>query len=172
MKVRNETIRLLQRNDVEAYRKLRLLALQESPYSFGSTFEEEVSLTEEEMTQRLGDGENNWVMGAFAEDGPLVGMVGFFRQQKERTRHKGEVWGMYIHPEARGAGLGRKLMKALLAYARTLEGLEQIQLAAVAGNEGAYRLYTALGFQSYGKEPRAAKINGEYQDDVMMVRFL
>jgi RimJ/RimL family protein N-acetyltransferase len=62
-------------------------------------------------------------------------------------------------------------MQEIVRRARDVEGVEHITLVASA-NFPAQRLYTAMGFQSYGIEPRSLKIGAEYVDDVLMVLFL
>ena len=102
----------------------------------------------------------------------LIGMVGFRRERRERVRHKGGIWGMYITAEAQGQGLGRELMREAIAIASAMPGLEQINLGVISGNESARGLYLSLGFESYGLERRAIVIDGEYHDDEVMQLFL
>ena len=45
-----------------------------------------------------------------------------------KIQHRGQVWGVYVTDRARGAGIGRMLMAALLARAATIDGIEQIML--------------------------------------------
>ena len=105
------------------------------------------------------------------EDGQIIGSAGFFRRPNNKERHKGHIWGVYVRPEWRGKGIGSALMKEIIRRAREMEGLEQITLVASA-NLPAQRLYTALGFESYGIEPHSLKIGDEYVDDILMVLFL
>ena len=63
------------------------------------------------------------------------------------------------------------LMGEIVQRARKMEGMEQITLVASA-DLPAQRLYRALGFESYGLEPRSLKIGNDYVDDVLMVLFL
>jgi len=57
---------------------------------------------------------------------------------------------MYVRPDARGTGIGRRLVEAVLDLAR--QRVELIQLAVVQDNEQARRLYASLGFLEYGLE--------------------
>ena len=87
-----------------------------------------------------------------------------------KRAHKGHLWGMYVRPAARGTGLARQLVEAVLEYAR--ERVELVQLSVIAGNVAAQRLYGALGFVAYGLEERALKVDGRYFDEVHMARVL
>ena len=98
----------------------------------------------------------------------LVGIAGFEIQQGQKRAHKGELWGMYVRPDARGTGIGRRLVEAVLDLAR--QRVELIQLAK--DNEQARRLYASLGFLEYGLEKNALKQDGRCYDDVQMAKDL
>ena len=76
------------------------------------------------------------------------------------------LWGMYVRPEYRAAGIGRKLVEAIIEHAR--RHVELLQLFVIADNMPARRLYANLGFIEYGIERHATKYHGEYHDDVLM----
>jgi ribosomal protein S18 acetylase RimI-like enzyme len=157
-------IRILTADDAAAYQALRLRGLRESPEAFGSTWEAEAPLPLEEIAGRLarGAGRENVVFGAFDDGGQLVGLAGLGRQTHTKARHLAGVWGMYVAPEARGRGVGRALMDALITHARTLPGLERLTLGVVPENAPARALYQALGFTTYGIEPQAYHLDGQY----------
>jgi ribosomal protein S18 acetylase RimI-like enzyme len=79
---------------------------------------------------------------------------------------------MYVAPEVRGRGLGRMLLEAAIAQARATPGIEQLMLAVNATNVPARNLYLAMGFEPFGREPRALKIDGHYFDEDYMALFL
>ena len=87
-------------------------------------------------------------------------------QPKPKHRHKGMLWGMYIRPSHRAAGIGRKLVEGIIAHAR--QHVELLQLFVISDNLPARRLYASLGFVEYGIERHATKYHGEYHDDVLM----
>ena len=47
------------------------------------------------------------------------GSPGFMSSPVRSTRHKGTLWGMYVRPQARGAGIGGRLVEAVIEHART-----------------------------------------------------
>lgn len=77
---------------------------------------------------------------------------------------------MYVRAADRNAGLGKRLVAAVLDHARGR--VEMVQLTVVSENVAARRLYHAMGFVECGYEKRALKHGGRYYDDVLMVNFL
>ena len=111
---------------------------------------------------------HDFTLGAYRE-GELVGMVGFFREQREKMRHKGTIWGMFVPSEEQGKGIGRALLTEAVERARLVPGLEQVGLAVVTPNRRARGLYASLGFETYGVEPNALVVDGEHLDEEFMV---
>ena len=95
-----------------------------------------------------------------------MGIAGFRIHEGEKERHKGLLWGMYVRPDARKAGVGRQLVEAVIDHAR--DRVEVMQLSVVSGNEPARRLYASLGFVEYGVEKKSLKQDGHYYDEILM----
>lgn len=161
-------IRFLTPDDAAEWLRLRLEALEGDPAAFSASLEEYRSLSVDEVKKRLWSGADAFVVGAFEGD-RMVGMAGFFRDRGPKSRHKGRVWGVYVTPEARGKGVGRKMMKALLERGMAVDGVEQVLLSVAATQEAAIRLYRSLGFESFGREPRALKIGEQFVDEEYMI---
>lgn len=159
-------IRLLTPADASLYRAIRLEALAAHPEAFSSTFarEQEKPLAWFEERLKMSD-----VFGAFI-DGEIVGVAGFRRQDGPQTMHKADLWGMYVRQSAGRAGVGRRLVDAVIGHAA--KHVEKLQLTVASKNEAALRLYKAAGFVEYGREVKALKQNGRYFDEVLMELFI
>lgn len=160
-------LRPLTEADGEAYREFRLYMLGESPTAFRSDRREAARRPLSHFMARARDEPGNFIIGAFAE-ARLVGSAGGYRDPEPKRRHLATVVGMYVLPDHRGAGLGGRLLEAVLERLRALPGLEYVQLGVTAGNERALRLYERAGFTVYGREPAALKVAGVNHDELLM----
>lgn len=164
-------VRRLTSPDALSLRQLRLDALIETPESFGSSYEEEHTLTLEDIKEWITPSDDGAMLGVFVDEA-LAGMVGVGRQRKLKMRHKAHIWSMYVAPAERGRGLGRLLMQAAIAHARTMRGIRQVQLSVTANNTAAALLYASLGFVEYGREREALCVNGQLYDETLMALAL
>jgi ribosomal protein S18 acetylase RimI-like enzyme len=164
-------IRRLDPADFEAYRALRLRGLAEHPEAFTSSHEEDASKPPAEAQRRLAPESPDLVWGAFV-DGTLVGVLGMTPERRARSRHKAHVFGMYVPAEYGRRGIGQALLHHVVAAARAMPHLEQLTLTVTRGNGLASRLYERAGFETFGVEPRAVRMNGAYLDKEHRVLFL
>ena len=91
-------IRELGEADATEYRELRLRALREHPESFLSSYEAERARPETEVAARLArsaESPDDFILGCYVDD-ELVGMIGFSRDDREKQRHRGFIWGMHV----------------------------------------------------------------------------
>ena len=161
------SIRRLTRDDVEAYRAIRLEALTDHPESYGTapdSFAARPLDAVQAMLDRMA------VFGVVTAEGALAGIVAYARDDGERETHRGLLLQVYVRPEMRGSGAALAMLEAAVAHARS----EVIQLHLMVGahNAPAIRLYEKAGFKTYGTDPRCLYVNGRYIDEHMMVRFL
>ena len=155
-------VRRLMPADAARYREIRLASLKNSPEAFGSTFETESLKPLSSFAERLGF---SAVFGAF-HDGEIWGIAGFAFHEGIKEAHKGRLWGMYVRPDARKTGVGRRLVQAVIDFAR--QHVEILQLSVVSDNEPARRLYARLGFVEYGLEKNSLKQGDAYYDEILM----
>ena len=160
-------VRPLAEVDFDAWWRTRLRMLKEHPEAFGSSYQEALAAGPERQRGWFMQ-PNGFIIGAFDGDA-LVGTVGCVQERPAKERHKAFIWGVYVAPEVRGRGVGRTLMEAAIARAREWPELQQIHLAVAVTNEPARQLYRSLGFQVYGVEPAALKVDGRDLDEELML---
>ena len=167
------TIRPTHELDAAAYRELRLSALQEHPEAFGMDYVTSAAQPIEHWQERMrsgAGGEHGITYVAEAGDN-LLGMTTLVRGDLAKTRHAGNIYAVYTHPDWRGIGVADALLSACVEYAREL-GLRVLRLAVVTTNASAIRLYARHGFTVYGVETAALFVNGNYYDELMMARVI
>ena len=157
------SVRILTSSDAAAFRALRLRALREHPEAFTSSFEEDARKPLSATEQRIAGDSGSVFWGAFA-DSDIRGMIGLTRDSRAKTQHKGDIVAMYVAPELGRRGLARALLQAAIDYARREAGLEQLVLTVTRTNQAAAKLYKSAGFVTFGLQPRAIKVDGEYFD--------
>ena len=152
-------IREVTPDDWELMRDVRLAALAEAPYAFGSTYAREAGFTEERWRGRISERSVTF----FAQAGPaegtapadsaapgrgageLAGLGGVFVEDGAP-----ELVSMWVRPGARGLGVGQALVEAAAAWARG-RGYPALSLWVTEGNAAARRLYERCGFTATGE---------------------
>lgn len=105
-------------------------------------------------------------------DGVLVGYIRLgFPTPLACNAHVRQIQGLVVAEEARGAGVGRALLRAAQEEARRL-GARRITLRVLGHNAPARKLYESEGFVVEGVLPEEFLLDGEYVDDVFMGRSL
>ncbi len=164
-------IRLLTEADAQKWWGLRLQALREEPQAFGTSYETALAIPEAEKLaqffQRVSNSDN-FIVGAF-DGNLLVGMMGLFRENGLKSQHRAKIWGVYVTLEVRRQGVAKALLRKLIEHARTSPGLEQLHLSVVTLQTAALRLYLSQGFEIYGTEPHALKVDNHYFDEDLMI---
>lgn len=169
------TIRSLERRDWSAWWAVRLRCLTDHPDAFGQDYNEAISAGEVASRERYEATSitgRNRIFGAFDDELNLVGVIGIIGNDRAKTRHRMDIWGMYVEPSARGTGTGRRLVDAAISHAHQVDGVLQVHLTVTSHNHAAIALYTRCGFQRYGREPRARMLpDGPVDEDLMITMF-
>lgn len=105
-------------------------------------------------------------------DGAVVGYLrlGLATPLKSNA-HVRQIRGLAVAPEARGAGVGRALVRAAVEEARR-QGARRLSLRVLGHNTAARKLYESEGFVVEGVQPEEFLLDGAYVDDVLMGRPL
>lgn len=157
------SIRLLTKDDWQAWKAIRLEALQNAPEAFGSSYDEEANQSDEEFKSFLN---KSTIFGAFIGH-ELIGCAGFFTLNQIKMRHRGVLYSLYVRPEHRGKGVADRLVETVIDHAKSR--VMQLHVTCVTTNPTALQLYQKHGFITYGTEPRSLKIGDVFYDEYLMV---
>ena len=154
----------------DAEEVLRVFNLTHGQTEFLLTYPEENSFTPEEerkFLEKQADSANTVEICAFV-DGRLAGNAGIEPVGgRIKVKHRAE-FGIAIDRAYWGRGIGRALTLACLECARKA-GFTQVELNAVAENEGALALYRSVGFVEFGRNPKGFRTrDGRWQELVYM----
>ena len=76
---------------------------------------------------------------------------------------------VYVTESARGAGLGRALLEALISCSEQ-HGIWTLQAGILAENEASLELHLACGFRMVGRRERIGQLNDAWRDVILMER--
>ena len=103
-----------------------------------------------------------------ATDGERVLGWAALSSTSERTCYSGVVENsVYVAEAARGSGVGRALMDALIAGARAA-GFWTIETGIFPENEASVALHESLGFRVVGRRERIAQLDGRWRDTILL----
>jgi len=80
-------------------------------------------------------------------------------------------FSLYVARDSRGRGVGRRLLAALIARARTL-GYHKIVLSAFPWNASGMTIYRQAGFREVGTYREQGLLDGQWVDTVIMEKIL
>jgi len=135
--------------NLPTFKQTRLRALQDTPSAFGSTYERESQMAEEEWQARVERWSGKSGIGFLAlEDGVAGGIAGCLLHPGNPSR--AHLISMWTAPSHRQRGVGRMLVDSVAAWALS-RGAAVLDLFVVANNDPALRFYEHLGFIRTGR---------------------
>lgn len=104
-------------------------------------------------------------------DGQIQALGGWRAEREGPLGHVVQLSKIMVHPDARGLGLGRRVIDALIERADVF-GAELLTLGLRGNNHGAQALYEACGFKTWGVLPNGVAVGDDRFDEVRMYRQL
>jgi len=164
-------VRPLTLTDLDAFVALRAASFSSDPLSWDQDADSVVDpeVWADRIVEKPGE---QFLLGFFMADEhgkeQLAGILGFQRYKKQKRRHRGMVWGVYVSPAARGRGAARKLLRECIRRTKKIDGLERLNLTVSSYAEAACRLYLSEGFREFAREKDAARTGEVRMDEVYM----
>jgi L-amino acid N-acyltransferase YncA len=156
------TIRLARSDDAAAIARIYNEGIEDRLATFESeprTAEDVVAWLEEGVPLVVGE-----------EDGRVVAWAVAHRY-RERAAYAGVgEFSIYVAREARGRGLGRSTLQALIDECEH-RGLWKLVSRVFPENEASLALCRSLGFREVGVYRRHAQLDGEWRDVVIVERL-
>lgn len=151
------------------YRACMLEGYAADPVAFTATVAERSALPLAWWAARLASGAlaTDVVLAAMVGQ-RLAGVVGVSFAQRDKTRHKATLFGLYVRSEFGRRGVGRALVMAALELARQRAGIKIVQLTVTEQNGAARALYARCGFVPFGLEPLAVVVGDQFMAKVHM----
>lgn len=134
---------------------MRLAALQEAPYAFGSTYEREIEAPEQRWRHGLKD-RTRFIAKV---EGVVAGTVSGGDGDSTGVAAMTAMW---VDPRFRRHGVGDLLVKTVMEWARSAR-YDQMFLWVTDGNDNAERLYERNGFVRTGADQEVRPGRLEYE---------
>jgi len=138
-------IRGLTEDDWEVLRRIRLMALAESPTAFETMFADAAAWSHERWRERARGSTTSRLFMAYRNGHP-AGMAGIYAEDDGSV----QVISVWVRPEQRRQGVARVLIAAAIEFA-VAAGLSPVLLWVAEGNTAARCLYEELGFRVTGR---------------------
>ncbi len=158
MRMTEISVRRLGEADWEEYRQTRLRALTESPEAFVASVDEETEYPEERWRDRMRRSQR-----LLAErDGQAMG-VASVGSESTPDETVGELFGLWVSPDARGSGVARRLLEAAARAARETE-MKHLVYWVGSDNGRAVAFASSFGFRPTDNR-RPMALRGDVEDE-------
>lgn len=145
----------------QAYRDIRLKAIQCDPQAFAETLSQTLARPEEEWKSYI---QNMWFVLAGQN---IIGMIGLLKETHDRAN----IISLWVDPEHRGKKIGTKLIQYVLAYAQDI-GIKTLNLTVTTTQKAAIQVYMSLGFTIVAGHEKAICRDDAYFDQYLMEKRL
>ncbi len=143
-------VRELTADDWQLMRDVRLCALADAPYAFGSTYAREAAFTEAQWRGRISERSVTFVAcdpagRDSAGSAAPAGLAGVYVEDSAP-----DVVSVWVRPAFRGRGVGEALLEATASWAKS-RSFPALYLWVTETNAPARRLYARCGFTPTGE---------------------
>ena len=156
-------------SDAELYQTFRRQMLNDAPWAFTATPDDDVALDLEFLRSALADPENAILaIKGGGSSGSLLASAGIYRVKNPKFSHRAKLWGVFVDPRHRNQGLGRAVTEAALDLAKSWSGVAFIDVGVSTNSPEAHAIYQKVGFVEWGREPETTQHQGRRYDEIFM----
>lgn len=152
-------LRVLAEDEWQTYKSVRLRALRESPEAFVASAEEEEQFEDALWQERLVRSQRLLA----EEEGEVIGVASVGGGHRTKVDTVGELFGLWVQADRRGAGVARRLLEKAAAVAREA-GLKQLVYWVGTDNGRAVAFASSFGFRPTD-DRRPMRIHGVDEED-------
>ena len=160
------TVGKLSEDNWEKFREIRLEALRNETIAFGSSYEEEVDRPEALWKERI-----KGAVFAFSGE-KIIGLMSYKDEDRIKTKHKSGIYSVYVKPEYRNKGIGKKILTEVLRLIKENKDIKKVNLTVNPAQLSAIKLYESFGFKTVGKLSKELLIDGKFYDELLMELIL
>ena len=142
-----KTIRRIQTGETDLYKQIRLMALKDAPYAFGSTYDSAKQRSDEswrEQVERSALGSDRATFIAFSDTVP-IGIAALYRDKENDDT--GELLQVWVRPEFRGTPVIWDLMDTIFQWASE-NNFGEVIAGVTKENTRALKFYAKYGFST------------------------
>ncbi|MCA9386016.1 GNAT family N-acetyltransferase [Candidatus Dojkabacteria bacterium] len=163
-------IKILQKSNLNEYKRFRLQALKDCPLAFYSDYYENVDRPDEKWLSHLGkvfseDSSTN--IGMFEGD-TLIGMATGIGESYKKRSHVAKIAAVYVDPNHRQKGVGGKILDFLITEIMKNSNVVMLELEVNAKLQAPVTLYKSRGFKECGIKSKAMKVDGLFYNTIVM----
>ncbi len=139
------TIRRLRSGEVDLFKQMRLISLQDAPYAFSSSYDSALQRSAESwyrQAESTVQGSDRATFIAVTDDQP-IGIAALYRLEDQADT--GELLRVWVNPRYRGTNVAVDLMNSLMEWAGE-NNFRRIIAGVTKENARALKFYVRYGF--------------------------
>jgi ribosomal protein S18 acetylase RimI-like enzyme len=148
------------------YRDLRLNALTSEPRAYGSSYDEEIQLSEDQWKDRI----KNTIFAL--NDDKLIGMLALVLERNQKMNHIANIFGVYVKAEFRRQHVATQLFQYVFSHLQANKNIIKIRLQVNLMQKAAVKFYKKMGFKVVGLLKKELRLETTYYDELIMEKFL
>ncbi|HKP54614.1 MAG TPA: GNAT family protein [Chloroflexia bacterium] len=150
---------------------MQIISSEPNNYILWESGEFSVTVENERKMLESAAASDNSIFVVADAGGQIVGIANCAGGTRRATRHSALI-GISLHPDYRDQGIGTRMMRYIISWARETGIIRRLDLHVFTYNARAIHLYEKLGFVLEGIRRKAYLKDGKYVDSMAMALLL